>query len=107
MRRTIIVLIISTVLLWGSAALGRRSPTTRWDGDPDEYQATAVHDEKNLKTWISSRYSGGHKRTSRVASEPGVSDPGVSGESRSRYLGRLLWEILFPGKKQRCSGEGR
>jgi len=117
MRRTIIVLIVSTMLLWGSAALARRPPATRLDGDPDEYQAKVIHDEKCLKTWISYRRSGGQNITSRVASEPGIPEPGASqprilehgvfAELRSGDLGRLLWEVLFPGKKHRYSGEGR
>ena len=101
MRRTMIVLVISAVLLWGSAALARRPPTTRWDGDPDEYQSKAVHDERSLNTWKPCRYTGTQTRTSRTASEPGVSR-----EPKPRGIGRLLWEILFLGKTQRYSGEG-
>lgn len=89
MRRTVIVLIVSTVLLWCTAALCHRPPATRWDGDPDEYQATAVHEEK-------------------YASPPDL--PGRTG-MRSRpwlnLLGRLLWEVLHPGTSGPYRGEGR
>ena len=127
MRRTVIVLIVTTVLLWGSAALGRRSPTTRWDGDPDEYQAKSVHNETDYVTWDIYRSGSGRKKTGRLAPEtrasadgafiPGALMPGqhqaemiwfrLSEVLRSKGRGRLLWEVLFLGKKQRYSGEGR
>jgi len=132
MRRTVIVLIVTTVLLWGSAALGRRSPTTRWDGDPDEYQAKSVHNETDYVTWDIYRSGSGRNKTGRLAPEtrasadgafiPGTLMPGafVPGQRqagmiwfhlsevlKSKARGRLLWEVLFLGKKQRYSGEGR
>jgi hypothetical protein len=89
MRRTAIVLIVSTVLFWCSAAYCRRPPTTRWSGDPDEYQSTSVHEEK-------------------YASAPEV--PGrtsLSSGSWLMLLGKLLWEVLYPGTMRPNSGEGR
>jgi len=127
MRRTVIVLIVTTVLLWGSAALGRRPPTTRWDGDPDEYQAKAIHDETRCMGWNIYRSGSGQNITGRLASEPAESAgwtfipaalmPGqrqagmiwlrLSDALGSRDRGRFLREVLFLGKKQRYSGEGR
>ena len=122
MRRTVIVLIVATVLLWGSTALGRRSPTIRLDGDPDEYQAKAIHDETRSMTWDLARGSGGPRTSSRIWFEPGmpVVGTGVPGacetwliwlrlthRSRSMDSGGMLWEVLFPGRKQGQRGEGR
>ena len=127
MRRTAIVLIVTTVLLWGSAALGRRPPTTRWDGDPDEYQAKAIHDESGCTGWDIYRSGSGQNKTGRLAPEPpapagwafmpaalmpGQRQAGMiwlrlSDALGSRDRGRLLWEVLFLGKKQRYGGEGR
>jgi hypothetical protein len=131
MHRTVIVLIVTTVLLWGSAALGHRSPTTRLDGDPDEYQAKAIHNEIEHMPW-NTHCNGGENRTCRFAPEPGASVGGssipavlipvatvpgqcqvwtiwlrLSGMVRPEGRGVLLREGLYPGKKQRSSGEGR
>lgn len=131
MRRTVIVLIVTTVILWGSAALGRRSPTTRLDGDPDEYQAKAIHNETEYVAWNVCR-RGGESRTGRLAPEAGASAGGPTMPAflmpgalmPAQYRAGLIWlrlwgmlrmesrgildrEGLFPGKKQRSSGEGR
>jgi hypothetical protein len=130
MRRTVIVLIVTSVLLWGSAALGRRSPTTRLDGDPDEYQAKAVHNETECLPWDVCR--SGKSGTGRLAPQAGMSAdevfilkvlvPGtvMPGQSQAVMIwlrlseslrpngrGRLPWEVRIPGEKSRCSGEGR
>ena len=102
MRRTAIVLIISTVLFWCSGALCRRPPSTRWDGDPDEYQAAAVHDEKSLNKPDLSRRVSKPKRTGRIAY-----GPETPAEAWSNFLGRLLWEVLHPGTLRPFRGEGR
>jgi hypothetical protein len=131
MHRTVIVLIVASVVLWGSAAMGHRSPTTRLDGDPDEYQAKAIHNETEYVPWSVCRI-GGDNRTCRLAPESGASadgsfipavlTPGAAqpGQCRVGMILLRLWrtprtkgrgtpvrEVLFPGTKQRSSGEGR
>ncbi len=89
MRRTVIVLIIATALFWCSSALCRRPPASRWDGDPDEYQATAVHEEKCVNTT---------DLPGRVGMRP---------RSWTVMLGRLVWEVLHPGTLRILNREGR
>ena len=132
MRRTVTVLIVATVLLWGPAALGHRSPTTRLDGDPDEYQAKAIHNEADYVPWNAHRSGSGMNGTGRLAPESGIAAGGASipgawipgavmlgqrqagviwlrlaGMLRQECRGTLLWEVRLPGKRQISSGGGR
>ena len=50
MRKAVILLLVAGFLLWNAAVMAFSRPIARrWDGDPDEYQSRAVHNEFNSK----------------------------------------------------------
>jgi hypothetical protein len=50
MRKAVILLVVAGLLLWNAAVMAFSRPIAReWDGDPDEFQSRAVHDEFSTK----------------------------------------------------------